>query len=227
MTIAHHPEEALLFDHAAGALDEGAALAVAVHLAFCPECRDAVARMETLGGALLDDIAPVALGSQALDAVYARITRMESRDVAARQPQTPPEQSEPLPAPLRPYVGGGMRSLAWRRAGRVREARLALAGAGRWRASLVRMRGGAAVPAHTHAGTEYTIVLQGGYSDATGRYAPGDFACADPSLSHRPCADPGEECIVLAVQDAPVRLTGALARLLNPILASRFRSGRP
>ena len=218
MTIAHHPEDTLLLDHAAGTLDEGAALAVAVHLTFCAECRAAVARMEALGGVLLDDIAPVAMGRQSLDAVYARITRMDSREAAGRLTEMSPEQADPLPAPLRPYARGGLRSLAWRRTGRIREARLGLAAAGPWRASLIRMSAGAAVAAHTHGGTEYTVVLQGGYTDETGSYAPGDFAHAGPDIGHRPCADPGEDCIVLAVQDAPVRFTGPLMRFLNPVL---------
>ena len=46
----------------------------------------------------------------------------------------------------------------------------------------------------------------------------GDVAEADPSVNHQPVADPGEDCICLAVTDAPLRLTGPFGRLLNPFL---------
>jgi putative transcriptional regulator len=218
VTIRYHPDDALLLDHAAGTLGEGVGLAVAVHLAFCAECRLAVARLDVLGGALLEGMAPVAMDPNSLDAVYGRITRLEG-GVAERPARADmPDPHDGLPYPLRPYAPGGLRSLAWRRAGRLRKTALPLAGRGPWRASLLRMTAGAAVPAHTHAGSEYTVVLQGGYTDETGDYAPGDFAFADPNVRHRPKADPGEDCIVLAVQDAPIRFAGPLLRFLNPVL---------
>ncbi len=66
MSTTHHPGEELLLAHASGAADEALSLIVGTHLALCPECRGKVARMETLGGALLSDIAPVAVSDGAL-----------------------------------------------------------------------------------------------------------------------------------------------------------------
>ena len=40
MTIPHHLNDDLLVDYAAGTLSEGCSLAVACHLAMCPQCRE-------------------------------------------------------------------------------------------------------------------------------------------------------------------------------------------
>ena len=53
MTVAHHPPEELLSAFAAGKLDEGEHLVVAVHASQCPVCRRFVRAVETIcGGAL-------------------------------------------------------------------------------------------------------------------------------------------------------------------------------
>jgi putative transcriptional regulator len=74
------------------------------------------------------------------------------------------------------------------------------------------------MPTHTHDGSELTLVLAGGFSDESGHFVRGDVAEADPSINHQPVADPGEDCLCLAVTDAPIRLTGPFGRLLNPFL---------
>ena len=68
---SHHPGDTLLIDYAGGALCEGASLAVATHMAFCPACRHAVAEMEAIGGALLDDLEPEPLSAGCLEALMA------------------------------------------------------------------------------------------------------------------------------------------------------------
>jgi len=85
-------------------------------------------------------------------------------------------------------------------------------------ASLLRCRPGSAIPAHTHAGLEAVLVLQGGFSDQTGHYACGDVAVADHTTDHRPVADRAAECIILIVLEAPVRLTGPFGRLIQRVL---------
>ncbi len=74
------------------------------------------------------------------------------------------------------------------------------------------------MPVHTHAGMELTLVIAGGFRDEHGHFVRGDIAVADASVAHRPIADPGEDCICLAVTDGAVSLTGRFARWLNPFL---------
>lgn len=72
------------------------------------------------------------------------------------------------------------------------------------------MGAGKGVPRHTHAGIEFTLVLSGVFGDENGRFLPGDIQMTDPTVTHRPRAEPGDVCVVLAVTDAPLRLTGLL-----------------
>jgi putative transcriptional regulator len=56
---------------------------------------------------------------------------------------------------------------------------------------------GRTVPAHTHEGSELSLVLDGDFTDARGYYARGDISVADDSVDHRPCAGTDRPCIGL------------------------------
>jgi putative transcriptional regulator len=210
----HHPSEERLLDYAAGASPEPVALLVATHLALCPGCRHAIAEFEAVGGALLEELPPEPVSDDSFARLLARLDRP-----APAEPGAPLTSGETiLPQPLREYVGS-LDRVAWRRFGPIAEVRL-LTGFGKLTTRLVRIRPGTAMPRHTHAGNELSLVLQGGVSDVTGHYLRGDVLEADSAVEHRPVADRDEECLCLAVTDAPVRLTGWLGRLLNPFIPS-------
>ena len=57
--IRHHINDDLMLDYAAGTLSEGWSLAVACHLAMCPECRKQLELAEAAGGALMEELPPV------------------------------------------------------------------------------------------------------------------------------------------------------------------------
>ena len=87
MSLSHHPSEALLLDYALGSLAEGWSLAVAAHLSLCPMCRQQVAEMEALGGALMHDCPPAIAGDDLWQRVAARMDAPEdAREVAAAPP---------------------------------------------------------------------------------------------------------------------------------------------
>jgi putative transcriptional regulator len=83
------------------------------------------------------------------------------------------------------------------------------------RVSLLRVRPGAGVPAHTHTGEEATLVLGGTLCDRDRVFGVGDVAVATPQDDHHPAAGQGEDCVCLAVIGGGVRFTGAFARALN------------
>ncbi len=58
-------------------------------------------------------------------------------------------------------------------------------------------------------------MLEGSFTDETGRYARGDVSVADPEVTHQPVAGRECDCICLAVTDAPLKMTGPLGRILN------------
>jgi putative transcriptional regulator len=84
-------------------------------------------------------------------------------------------------------------------------------------ARLLFIPAGAAMPDHGHNGVEMTMVLKGAFQDEDGYFARGDVEIADVDLHHTPVADIHEDCICLAVTDAPLRFN----RLI-PKIAQRF-----
>jgi putative transcriptional regulator len=124
-----------------------------------------------------------------------------------------------MPLALRAYVARHLGAPKWRTIlPGIKQCRIP--GDARADASFLRCRPGSAIPAHTHTGLEAVLVLQGGFSDAHGHYVRGDIAVADPTIDHRPVADPAEECIIFIVQEARVRLTGPVGRLIQRVFGA-------
>jgi putative transcriptional regulator len=210
----HPAPEELLLDFATGALPQAPALAVALHVGLDPQARRAVDGLNAVGGALIEDEAAASLDDAALERVMARLDQ-----VAVERRATPAARRlgfEWAPPPLAPYLRPGMR---WRRIlGKFDEIRLDVPGDA-YRVSLLRLEPGRGLPEHRHTGYEYTVCLQGGYTDATGSYSVGDFAVGPGAERHEPIADPGEPCIALIVVEKPIVLTGPWGRLLNPLVS--------
>ncbi|WP_238365144.1 ChrR family anti-sigma-E factor [Mesobacterium pallidum] len=212
MTIRHHISDSLLAGYAAGTLPEAFNLIIATHVSVCDDCRAALGAFEALGGAVLDDVAPIAMGHESLSACMARIKSGEGATEPPARPKDPV-----LPAPLAEYVGGGLDAIRWRPVGMgVKQAILPTdKGAS---ARLLYIPAGQSVPDHSHRGLELTMVLQGAFSDQTDRFARGDVETADDDLEHTPVAEAGEDCICLAVTDAPLKFKGWMPRLAQPFL---------
>jgi len=210
MSILHHPDEELLLAYAGGASGEAMSLLVATHLAFCDQCRRAVAEAESMGGALMEALEPAALKPGALSATMARL------DEAPPPAPARPLSRDGVPGPLRPYLSGGFAALPWRRMGE-RLAYLPLFRRGGMRVKLLRGVPGTDTGWHSHRGTEFTLVLQGGFTDATGSYAPGDLQVAADELWHNPVADPGEDCINLSVTTGPLRFKNLIPAIAGKL----------
>ena len=209
----HRNVDDLLIAHAAGKLPEPVGLAVATHLALNPAARARYRRYEAVGGALLEELEPAELAPRCLGAAGGTARRCRRRSsTAVRSPPTCG-----LPQPLRDYVPGPLETLRWRNYGAAAEIELPIKAPG-YRTTLIRVRAGRQVPQHTHEGSELTVVLDGAFHDETGHYGRGDLVIADSSLDHRPMADDDQDCLCLAVTDAPLRLTGRFGRFLNPFI---------
>ena len=223
----HHPSDALLVAYGAGSLAEGLSLAVAVHLAHCPDCRAALAEVEALGGALLEELPPAPLESLSLSATLARLDLEEAPANPCKAERAGPlwgsrlPTGPALPAPLRPYVPRAteLDGLTWQRlAPGVRRVELMPRSASGGAAQLLRIAPGTALPHHSHGGLELTVVLSGHFADELGRYGPGDLAEVDGDTDHQPIADSHRDCICLIATDAPLRFTGLMGRLMQPFI---------
>ena len=210
-TITHHLTDDLLADYATGVLDEAFSLAVATHVSLCDDCRARLGALEAVGGAVLETTESAEMSEGSLDAVLARIS------APVTIPERPKRASGILPAPLQDYVGGDLEAIRWRPVGMgVRQAIQRTGGRGT--ARLLFIPAGAAMPDHGHNGRELTLVLQGAFRDEDGRFARGDVECADEAVEHTPIAEAGEDCICLAVTDAPLKFRRLLHKVAQPFL---------
>lgn len=203
----HHVEEAVLLDYAAGALPASVSLVVATHLALCPACRRALGALESLGGAAIEALEPAALNR---DSISNLLRRLDDAPAPAAPAPRPP--SHGIPEPLNSLLGKRLDALDWTGVGGVEIHPIRFPGDTR-KTYLMRIAGGAKMPRHTHRGAEMTLVLQGGFSDAYGAYARGDFSFMDETRSHSPVADP-EGCICLINTENPLRMGGLISGLV-------------
>ncbi|WP_147106808.1 ChrR family anti-sigma-E factor [Tateyamaria sp. syn59] len=211
--ITHHLTDEILMAYAAGTLPEAFNLMVATHVSLCDECRAVVESYDALGGEVLDQTPgnDVALTPGSFAATMALIAGGAPDEIRAQRPK-----DAVLPQPLLDYVGGGLDTVKWRSVGMgVKQAILPTSSDAS--ARLLYIPAGTAMPDHGHNGTEMTMVLQGAFQDEDDYFARGDVEVADSDLHHTPVADIHEDCICLAVTDAPLRFEGLL-----PKIAQRF-----
>lgn len=213
MTIRHHINDDLLVAYAAGQLSEGWSLAIACHLAMCPDCRRGLAAAEATGGALLEQLEPVAGAKDSWERLKQRV--LADKPEAIVPVQRPSKAT--LPEPLRSYLGGDLDTLKWRNMGTAKQIMIRT-GDKETQARLLRIPAGKPVPEHSHGGRELTLVFTGSFHDEVDEFGPGDIEDADGSLTHQPIAGPEEDCICLAITDAPLKFSSRLVRLVQPLL---------
>lgn len=205
--INHHIPDAMLAAYASGSLAQPFALVVAAHVSICRECRAGLSAHQSAGGAVLEALDAVAVSADMKAHLLARLDR----------PHTP----EPVHKRQGAYPGPVMEALKgrpprWKALGTgVRQDILMAGNSGSVR--LLYIPPGQSVPDHSHSGLEMTLVLQGSFSDQTGRFGVGDVEVAGEDLDHTPIADPGVACICLAATDAPLRFRSLIPRLLQPL----------
>jgi putative transcriptional regulator len=215
----HHPPDALLIDYASGAASEAELLMIAIHLDACSQCRRTVQAASAIGGALLEAITPAPLPRTLFDRTLRAIDAMEAE--STREPAARPASLSAFPpawpAALRTRLDNQAAS-AWRRlpAG-FRALRVPFADQSS-RMWVMKAPGGRGPLRHRHVGDEWTVVLEGGFTDETGTYAAGDFAYMTDGDEHRVVAEPGEGCVcLLLLREQPLYLTW-VGKLLAPLL---------
>lgn len=204
--------DTLLSHYVAGSLPMPVNAMVETHLEIREDSRFIVRGMETIAGTQIEQFEPAPLINR--DKIFDQIVKSDAP--AAAKPKIVGRKCSIFPESLRNFTGLAADDVPWRtKLPGFKEFSI-----GEWdgcEAELLWIRAGRAMPAHTHGGSELTLVLNGGFSDVDGHYVRGDIAAADESVDHRPIADTGEVCICLAITTAPLKLTGSMTQLFSDI----------
>lgn len=214
--IQHHPSPEILAEYAGGALHAGAMLVVACHIETCAVCRSEVSLWEGAGGALLEEAAPEALSDGALERMMARLDGAEA--VTIRHPVPDFLDRFDLPAPLKGRAIGRRRRVT----PNIWFAPVDMPDGGSARTYLVYAGQSTVLAEHTHVGREFTHVIAGAFADTGGRYDKGDFACTDETVTHTPGVTGEAECLCLISADAPMRLMGLPARIIQSLTGTLY-----
>ena len=208
--IKHHLTDDLISGYSCGTLSEAVSLAVATHVSMCDDCRAALESYDAVGGGLLETVNIEATQDVSFAATMAKIKALPS------SPRAKPVATN-VPAPLVDYIGTRLENVKWRPIGMgVKQAILPTSKGAI--ARLLYIPSGTAVPDHGHNGLELTLVLQGAFRDESDEFSAGDIEIADQDVNHTPIAFGDQDCICLAVTEAPLRFSRMLHRVVQPFL---------
>jgi putative transcriptional regulator len=206
--------DALMAHYVAGSLPEPARVLVAAHLELKPDNRMMVRDLDRLAGEALELVSPAAISNRERSLAEIFGSSLPSVDLP---PPTVEAKGGILPKAVRDFLGFDVADVPWRtKLPGLKE--YSLGNIDGCEVSLMWIRAGRALPAHTHRGVELTLVIDGAYTDVRGRFGRGDISVADDSLDHRPIAEKDGPCIAFAVTDAPIKLTGSLTQLIGDLI---------
>lgn len=209
--------------YAAGCLDPAFAMMVETQSLLRPEIRQSVAVSEMISGTLLETAPEARLSDGALDRALAAIDALEAEEAlsvrAGRAAGEAMDEILALPDPVRGAALDAIGRKGWQVMGRGLK-RLTLETGSSMETELYRIAPGARIPRHSHAGSEYTLVVAGGFTDERGSYGPGDVIINGPDDCHQPVGDEGEVCYALAVRDGGLRFTGMIG-VIQRLLGAR------
>ena len=215
-----HPTDELLASYSAGSLPLSQALCISAHLERCPECMRKLQRMNRVGSELMQQLQPAPASDSLKQRLFDKLDSLEETPASSEPAVT--ERNTSVPRCLQQFVSNGYNDLPWKSvSAHIKSVELCRDSNGA-RVELLRIQPGGAASSHTHLGDEYTVVLEGSFSDGDGVYRAGDFLVRGKNEQHRPVATQDQECICLAVTEGPIQFTGFISRLLNPFIRRSY-----
>jgi putative transcriptional regulator len=210
----NHPYEELLAAYSAGSLPLSQALCISAHLEHCQSCGQKLQQLNHVGSELMQQLKPSKVSDELktkllgmLDSLSEDLPDEKSHKIDARVPRC-----------LHQFVDTNYDDLNWKRiSADIQSVELCRDSNGA-KVELLKIKPGGSATTHTHMGDEYTVILEGSFSDESGLYGQGDFLVKDENDQHTPVATQDRECICLAVTEGPIQFTGFLHRLLNPFI---------
>ena len=162
----------------------------------------------------MQQLSPAPVDAQLKDKLFENLDSLDDDRLEASSV----DRNSPVPRCLQQFVDDGYDKLSWRRVSLdIQSVELCRDSNGA-RVELLKIRPGGSASTHTHLGDEYTVILEGSFSDESGLYREGDFLQRDQHDTHTPVATTDRECICLAVTEGPIQFTGMFSRMLNPFL---------
>ena len=210
----HVLDDAWYLDFAAGSLaSEAEAVLVRSHIELNDDAERRLARLDRVGGALLDRLpvgAPLPFSADDL------LTRAGDPDDSGRHADdydVPRElDGVDVPDALRTYLAETGVRVKWEFLGPGLRKAILWRGEGDTRLWLLKAEPGVAIPHHGHNGSELTLVLKGSFWDGDQEYRRGDVEEAHPDVEHDIRIDPSGLCVCLALTHGKLRFGNPLLR---------------
>lgn len=221
-----HPTDQTLVGFAQGSLAPNEALLVSAHCDLCPRCQSKVAAVientaddifnhETTTANYIDN----ELGNM-FDAIVSRPHCEMSHEPVQTQSQLCVHgKTFSIPPSLQRLVAnvGDWTQIV----GKLWQAPVSIGGKNL--ANFIYMEKGGGVPEHTHIGNEFTLVINGQFSDGVNSYEQGDYVALNQVHTHTPISTSDDGCLVFSVIDEPLQFTSGLAKLINPLSHLYFK----
>jgi len=215
--MKYHPDIEILLKYSSGQLEPSLAVAIGLHQQNCEECQQRISELESVGGETLETIHKVFKTQDSnvvddFDKLFSDIEALPQDSYSGEYDNLAIAQSDiPLVDQL---YNRRFEEIAWQRvAPKIWRASIAMNDPG-YEVELLKFSANAKIPKHTHKGNEFTLVLQGDFSDHQDRYVEGEFIVQDQSNEHQPIAGKNG-CICMAITNAPLKFTGTFGPILN------------
>lgn len=216
-TILHHPNAETLLAHASGHLTLTESILIRLHAKACETCAHHLTELEQIGGRVLTHMSDTPVASNAFANLMEKLAQEDTPTQLSVTRQPTIETVLPVIEDIFLH-GASSDTLNWQwRTKRFAEISLPVNDT-HHEAKLIYIKKGMKIPRHTHTGDEYTLVLQGAFSDADGTYKRGDYIAKNAHDEHAPVAL--SDCICLALTTAPLKFTGTFGPVLNWMLNS-------
>jgi putative transcriptional regulator len=222
-TLKNHPKHELLVAYSAASLPMSQALCISVHLEHCTECTKNMYRLNQLGSELMQQLQPAPPSPDLKVKVFNQIDQISIDEASGEKfvPQLNIE-NQSLPRCLHQFIKTKYEDISWNRLSSDIHNYELCRDQNNAKVELLRLKPGGTSGTHSHMGDEYTVILEGSFSDESGIYHQGDFLVRDSRHQHTPVATIDKECICLAVTEAPIQFTGFFSRLLNPLIRRSY-----
>lgn len=213
----HGLPDHLLCEYVSGALDADFEVLVASHLTLSTASHQDLRLHQDIGGLMLSQLPIISEQEPQLppsDVIDSLIDQSRPPRRALELPVRGSGMPEPLVNYLQAIAGtANLSELEWYSYYFGIDRAILTEGPDGVRARILRCQPGSKFPVHGHGSEEISLVLQGAYTDETGRYVCGDVQCVPAEETHGPIVDKDELCYVLVVSELPAVWIGDTASL--------------